>query len=109
MEPQSITTAVAHTNNNNKLTPSPSSNSTPSSTVIMVDYAAELLLLKNDIQALQTMLTDTVEQIKNEIVSFHTILVSSTMETDAAHSADTNHHHQSPLDLPSHHHFQPQT
>jgi len=80
---------------------SPPSNLTPPSTAIMVDYVAELLLLKNEIQALRTMLSNTVDQIKNEIASICTTPMSNEMETNAADSADNNHHHQSTLDIPA--------
>jgi len=101
-ESQSTTTAVAPTNNNNTLTPSSSSHSNPPNTTTTINYATELLSLKNKIQVLQTLLTNTVEQIKNEIASIRTFLVSGAMEIDATHSKDTNqHYHQPPLDLPA--------
>jgi len=68
-------------------------------TATPVDYAAELLSLKNEIQALRTMLTNTVEQIKTEIASICTTPVSA-METDDANSQDTTYH-QSTLDIPA--------
>jgi len=69
------------------------SNSTPglvqsSTKAPPVDYAAELLLLKNEIKELCNVLTTTVEQIKMEIASICTTL-TTTMETDEAHSVDT--------------------
>jgi len=81
-----------------------SSNSPPpsntTSTAPPVDYAAELLLLKREIQALRTLLTSTVEQIKTEIASIRTN-PASAMETDDATSEDTTYHNQSALDIPA--------
>jgi len=67
----------------------------------MVNYAAELLLLKNEIQALCTMITNAVEQIKMDIVSMHPVPVPNTMETDKEQDAAPTKHHQSTHDLTS--------
>jgi len=61
---------------------------------------AELLALKNEIQELRNMLTNTVEQIKMEIASIHTTPMMA-METDDVNYTDTTHHHQSTLDIPA--------
>ncbi len=74
---------------------------TKSSTATMSDYATDLQSLNNEIQALRTMVINTVEQIKTEITSIRTTMVSNEMETDDANSKDTNPHHQPTLDLPA--------
>jgi len=74
--------------------------SNTSGTTNPVDYAAKLLLLKNEIQELRNMLTNTVEQIKREIASICTT-PAMAMETDDANFMDTTYHHQSTLDIPA--------
>jgi len=54
----------------------------------LVDYAAELMLLKNEIKELRNVLTTTVEHIKTEIASICTAPML-TMETDEANSENT--------------------
>jgi len=100
-ESPAITTAVAPITNNNNSTPS-SNNSNLLSTATTIDYATELLSLKSKIQALQTLLTDTVEQIKSEITSIWTPSVSGTMEIDATNSQNTHQNqHQQPTEISS--------
>ncbi len=90
MESESITTAATSLNSNNKSPPSSSHSNTPS-TAPTTDYATELMSLKSEIQALRTLLTNTVEQIKSKIASIRT--PPSAMETDAeASSTATNPH-----------------
>jgi len=64
------------------------------------DYMAKLLLIKQEIQELCTILTTAVEQMKNDIASLHANQPLTDMETDAKHSPDTTNHHQ-PHDLPA--------
>jgi len=66
-----ITTAVAPISNNNNSIPS-SNNSNLPNMATPIDYVTELLLLKSKIQALRTLLTATIEQIKNKIVAICT-------------------------------------
>jgi len=54
-----------------------------------VDYAAELVALKNDLQSLCTLITTAVEQLKTEILSLHATPVMNGMETDADKSMTT--------------------
>ena len=91
-ESQTITTAVAPIANNNHLTPS-STNSNLPSTPTQIDYATELLLLKCEIQTLRTLLTDTVEQIKNEIAAIRPPPVSGAMEIEVTNPQNTPQHH----------------
>jgi len=86
--------------NSNSTSCTLTSPSNTSSTTTPVNYVAKLLLLKNKIQALCTMLTNTMEQTKMEIVSIRTTPVSA-METNDANSEDTTYHHQSTLDIPA--------
>jgi len=96
-ESQTITTAVAPiTNNNNSTTGS--NNSNLLSTETKIDYATELLLLKSEIQALRTLLTATIEQIKTEIMAIHQPQESGAMEIEATNTQNTHqpHHATSP-------------
>ncbi len=52
----------------------------------MVDYAAELAALKNDLQSLCILITTAVEQLKTEITSTHATPAMTAMETDTDHS-----------------------
>jgi len=77
-------------------TPVPNSNSHPgtltmpsTTTTTMVDYAAELKSLKNNLQSLWTLITTAVEQLKTEITSLHATMALSNMETDVDHSTET--------------------
>jgi len=54
-------------------------------TMATVDYAAELVALKNDLQLLRTLITTAVEQLKMEIASTH-VIPANAMETDTDHS-----------------------
>jgi len=68
----------------------------------MTDYATELLSLKNEIQALRTMLTTTVEQITNEIASIWTPQAIGAMEINAAQPQYSHqHHHQQTSEISS--------
>ncbi len=94
-ESQPITTAVAPINSNNNLPPG-SSTSNPSS---IDKNVPELQSLKNEIQALRTLLTNTVEQIKSEIAS---VLASiqvkpSTSDTETP----TSSHMETEVESPS--------
>jgi len=91
--PPSTTIATTLTNNAST-TASPSTTTKQS-----VDRAAELLALKKAMQALRTMLTATVEQIKMEIVSMHTVSMSGDMETDAEHTVEPANPQKSTPDL----------
>jgi len=51
-----------------------------------VDYAADLVALKNDLQSLCTLITTAVEQLKMEISSLHATPTMNEMETDAEKS-----------------------
>ncbi len=99
-ESQSITTAVASTNSTNN-SPSSSSNLVPPSTATKTEYVTDLQLLKNEIQVLRTLLTHTVEQIKNEIASIRTPPVPGAMEIDATQSQNP---HQNTSHLLTYHH-----
>jgi len=100
-ESQSITTAVASTNSTNN-SPSSSSNLVPPSTATKTEYVTDLQLLKNEIQVLRTLLTHTVEQIKNEIASIRTPPVPGAMEIDATQSQNPHQNqHQPPTDISS--------
>jgi len=89
-EPESQPTTVTIASSTSTTTSSASYNtSAPPSTSLITNYANDLQSLKNEIQALRTMLTQTVEQIKADIASIRTIAAlpteSSTvrnMETD---------------------------
>jgi len=93
-ESQTIPTAVAPTTHNSNSTPS-SNNSNLPSTATPINFATELLSLKNEIQALRTLLTDTVEQIKNEIAAIHSP-ASGAMEIEDTHPKNTSQHHHAP-------------
>jgi len=84
----------------NSISCTSTSPSNTSGTANQVDYAAELLSLKKEIQELRNMLTTTVEQIKMEIASIRITPVTA-METEDANYAETTHHHQSTLDIPA--------
>jgi len=90
-----ITTAVAPISNNNNSTPS-SNNSNLPNMATPIDYVTELLLLKSKIQALWTLLTATIEQIKNKIVAICTPQASGAMETKVPHPPNTPQHHHAP-------------
>ncbi len=81
---QSADPPISATPSNSTPCPLPS----PSTKAPPVDYAAELLLLKNEIKELRNVLTTTVEQIKTEIASIRTAPMSN-METDEANAEDT--------------------
>jgi len=66
----------------------------------MVNYVAELLSLKTEVQVLHTLITTAVEQLKNEIASLHA-LISNEMETDAEHSLETTNNSQPNQNLPA--------
>jgi len=53
-----------------------------------VDYIAELMALKQDLQSLCTLITTAVTQLKMEIASLHVTPVSHAMETDSNHPTD---------------------
>jgi len=59
-----------------------------STTTTTINYAAELESLKRELQSLRTFITTTVEQLKTEIVSIHTIPASNEMETEVNHTTD---------------------
>jgi len=67
----------------------PSAAPTQATTQMMVDYAAELAALKNDLQSLRTLITTAVEQLKMEISSLHANLATNEMEMDAEKSMTT--------------------
>jgi len=99
-EGPSLTSAVTSTTSTN--TSTLSSNISPPSTAMPAAYASELLSLKNEIQALRTLLTTTVDQIKSEIASIRTTPVPSAMEIDATPPHSSNqHHHQQPNEISS--------
>jgi len=66
----------------------PSTQLSPTTTS-MVDYAAELAALKNDLQSLRTLITTAVEQLKMEILSLHATPATNEMETDAENCVTT--------------------
>jgi len=79
-------------------------------TTMTTGYAAELLVLKNDINQLKTIIATTVEQITHAIASLQATngrVTSSAMDMDVENStkvdapnAPHNHPHD-PLDLPA--------
>jgi len=63
----------------------------PNTTPVTVDYAAELVALKQDLKSLCTFITTTVEQLTMDIASLDAAPVVGDMETDNAswdHTAD---------------------
>jgi len=68
---------------------------TAASSNAMVDYAAKLAALKNELQSLCNLITTAVMQLKNDITSLHATLMTTDMETNAAHSTETK------IDLPA--------
>jgi len=56
-------------------------NMPPQHTTPAIDYAAELVALKQDLQSLRNFITIAVEQLKTEIASIHADPVSHEMET----------------------------
>jgi len=102
MESQSTTVTVESSTSTTN-SPASSSTSAPPSKATTTDYATDLQSLKNKIQALQTMLTQTVEQIKNEIASIRTQPVPSEMEIDASQSQTPpqQQQHQPPPEISS--------
>jgi len=57
---------------------------TPNANPATVDYAAELVALKQDLQSLCTFMTTAVEQLTMDIASLHAAPVVGDMETDNA-------------------------
>jgi len=100
-ESQSTTIAVASSNSTNHSSSS-SSNLLPPSSATKTDYATDLQSLKNEIQALRTLLNHTMEQIKNKIASIWTPPEPSAMEIDASQSQNPcQKQHQPPTDISS--------
>ncbi len=56
----------------------------PNTTPATVDYAAELVALKQDLHSLHTFITTAVEQLAMDIASLHAAPVVGDMETDNA-------------------------
>jgi len=83
-----VDNSTPHDKQSSPSAPVPNSNCTqslPTPQSPMVDYAAELAALKNDLKSLRTLITTAVEQLKMEISSLHAPAVHD-METDVEQS-----------------------
>jgi len=65
----------------------------------MVDYTAELVSLKTELQSLPMLIMTAVAQLKTEIASLHTTQMSSDMETEAENSLTATSPHPATTEL----------
>ncbi len=88
MVPPDYTAALLELKNKiNLLKTTMQPSSTPPTTV---DYAAELVSLKKELQSLHTLITTAVEQLKTDIASLHAAPMSSDMDMDGENHMENN-------------------
>jgi len=88
MVPPDYTAALLELKNEiNLLKTTMQPSSTPPTTV---DYAAELVSLKKELQSLHTLITTAVEQLKTDIASLHAAPMSSDMDMDGENHMENN-------------------